>query len=172
MRFVVIVLAVLSFNATAYGQEVSDGVWAGAPVKVPAARPDALAKIFVQPTRGGAELAGYLLQLGPDRVTLLINGQRVELPLDQVQRIQAPRRSIARGARLGGLIGGVWCALICGQGVTDGRRWAAAVAVNTGVFAAIGAGIQATTPRRATLFEQAPPQVARVRPSVSWTVAF
>ena len=158
MRCVILAFVVLSSTATAFGQEISGDRRLGAPLRVPTLRPDPLTAVFVQPTGGGAELSGYLLQLGPDHVTLLIDGHHVELPLDQVQRIQTPRRTVAHGARLGGLIGGVWCVLICGQGVTSARLWAAAVAVNTGVFAAIGAGIQATTPRRATLFEQASPQ--------------
>ena len=39
------------------------------------------------------------------------------------------------------------------------------VAVNTGVFAAISAGIHAAIPGRSTIYEQTPPPAMRARPA-------
>jgi hypothetical protein len=124
----------------------------------------------------GEELHGQLLALGPQTMTLLVSGTRHELPLDSVLRVQTSGDPLKNGALIGGLVGLVWCALICGQGLDDAGYYVSAVAANTGFFMFIGMGIDASIVGRTTIYGKAsPPGAAREntpRPALSLRLRF
>ena len=52
----------------------------------------------------GEELQGYLLELSPTTLAMLVNGKRVEMPIDSVLRIDGRRDSVKNGAAIGAAI--------------------------------------------------------------------
>lgn len=152
MRFIVVALAALGQAVAAAGQD-RPGTESTLVLEQERAPRD-LAPIFVQPADGGSEFKGYLLELGPRTLKLLIDGHRVELPLDDVRRVETGGDSLKNGALIGALIGGLWCAIVCGQGLDDTTQLPAAVAVSAAFWAAVGAGIDATIPGRTTIYRR------------------
>jgi hypothetical protein len=76
----------------------------------------------------------------------------MDVRLDRVQRIDATRDSLANGAAIGAVGLGLWCAAICGQGLESGDRLPMAVAINAGLGALIGAGIDAAHKGRTPIY--------------------
>jgi hypothetical protein len=124
--------------------------------------PARLESVFVQEVDTAHEVKGKLLRIGPDTLTVLANGQTRDIALARVRRIQVVEHSVTKGAWIGGLVGGVWCAWVCGQGLDHSTGWLAVVAANAGFGAAIGAGVEAAMPKRVTIYQGAvPPVMAR-----------
>jgi hypothetical protein len=137
-----------------YGETSVHEVDEDTPVVAPAEARSHLESVFVQDVETGHEVKGQLLRIGPDTLTLRIDGQRRDMALVRVRRIQVVGHSVTKGAWIGGLIGGVWCAWVCGQGLDHSTPWLAVVAANAGFGAAVGAGVGATIPRRVTIYQQ------------------
>lgn len=117
---------------------------AGLPVRAQDLRAaGTLQRVFVLPATGHGKLEGRLLDLGHDSLALLVKGQRIEVPLKDVVRIQTPGDSVKNGALIGALVGGLWSAWLCRE--TDSRFCTAAVGIDAAFGAAIGA---ASGPRR------------------------
>ena len=114
--------------------------------------PPHLTRVSVQPMNGSQEWPGYLLSLGPNTLTLLVNGHRLELPLERVRRMQTPGDTVRNGARIGAIVAGLWCAFVCRHGLDGASHWPAAVAFTAGMGAAIGVGIDTAIPRRTTIY--------------------
>jgi hypothetical protein len=114
-----------------------------------------LESVFVQEVDTAHEVKGQLLRIGPETLTVLTNGQTHDIALARVRRIQVVEHSVTKGAWIGGLVGGVWCAWVCGQGLQHSTAWLAVVAANAGFGAAIGAGIEAAMPKRVTIYQGA-----------------
>jgi len=122
----------------------------------------------------GAETTGRLLRLTPDSIVLLVNGAERQFDAARVRRIQRRGDSLKNGAIIGAVVG-VGMGLLAG-GIADcgrddpgggcpGTR-VAALLVSTGVYAAVGAGIDALIQGRTTLYEAPPsPAPASRRPS-------
>ena len=79
---------------------------------------------------------------------------------------------VRNGALIGAIVGGAWCALVCGQALDDPGALPVAVTINAVFFAGIGAGIDAMIPGRNTIYRRAPPQSVSRRPAVSYRVRF
>jgi hypothetical protein len=106
---------------------------------------------------GGSETRGQLLRLGPDTLTLLEQGTSRDIPLADVTRIDARGDSVKNGAIIGAVVVGVWCALVCPQGL-DGYsndQLPYILGVNIGLGAAVGAGIDAMHVGRTTIYQAA-----------------
>src|SRR3954469_18318532 len=89
------------------------GAAASAQTVKPARKGD---RIVVKQTVSGEELRGRLIALSPETLSLLVKGQRVDLPMDRVLRIDATRDSVVNGAAIGAALFSGLCALTCGQG--------------------------------------------------------
>jgi hypothetical protein len=118
----------------------------------------------------GVETSGRLLRLNPDSLVLLVRDAELRLEAARVRRVQARGDSLRNGALIGGVMG-VGMGLIA-AGISDcpgddpggscpGFR-AAALLGSTGVYAGIGAGVDALVVGRTTLYEvpTAPPRSA------------
>jgi len=94
-------------------------------------------------TESGGQIQGRLVELSPESLAILTTAGRMDVPLNSLERIDATRDSLVNGAVIGGVSLGLWCAIICGQGLDSGRGLPTAVLVNAGLGALIGAGIDA-----------------------------
>jgi len=86
-------------------------------------------------------LRGRLLRAGDESITLMINGQPVDVPLARVTRIDVAGDSVLNGAVIGAVAMGGWCAAVCGQGLSRRGDRPFAILANAGLGALIGAGI-------------------------------
>ena len=132
---------------------------------------DGVADIFVQRADAGDELRGRLLQLGPDTMTLLVEGRRVSLPMSSVTRIDTPGDPVRNGALIGAIVGGAWCALICGQALDGPGALPIGIAINAAFWSGIGAGIDALVPGRKTIY-RGPPGASALGARISYRVRF
>jgi hypothetical protein len=134
----------------------------GAPGKpAPAQRP--AEEVIVTQSASGDELRGRLVELSPTTLAMLVNGQRVELPLESVLRIDARGDSVKNGAIIGAAVMGGWCAIVCGQALGGGGQYGFAVVTNAGFGALIGAGIDALHKGRTTIYSK--PAAVAVAPA-------
>jgi len=106
-------------------------------------------------TDSGGEIRGRLVNLSPETLSILAAGGRVEVPFDRVQRIDATRDSLVNGAVIGGLSLGLWCAVVCGQGLDGNDSLPMVVVANAGLGALIGAGIDAAHKGRSPIYIRA-----------------
>ena len=120
---------------------------------------------------GGVETSGKLLRLSPDSLVLLVDGAERRFEAARVTRIQRRGDSLRNGAIIGAIVGAALGFVTAGiadcpgdhpGGGCPGSR-AALFLVSTGVYAAIGTGIDALIPGRTTLYEapKAPPSAGR-----------
>ena len=130
----------------------------------------------------GVETSGRLLRLDPDSLVLLVGDMERRFDAARVKRIEKRGDSLRNGAIIGAIVGAAIGAL--GMGMADcpgsgggscpGFR-AAGVLISTGVYAAIGTGIDALVVGRTTWYEApaAAPRSARMqhRGRVSFNMA-
>lgn len=133
--------------------------------------PRGLAPVIVERADPAGELRGHLLELGPETMTLLVEGRRLDVPLFQVLRVDSGHDPVRNGALIGAIVGGVWCAVVCGQALENGGAMAAAVAINAVFLGGVGAAIDAMIPGRNTIYRRSPQQ-ASARPVLSYRVRF
>jgi len=115
----------------------------------------------VTQSTSGQELRGFLVDLSPTTLAMLVNGERVEVPLERVLRIEGGNDSVKDGAAYGAAIAGGMTALMCAQGVELQYCLPAAV-VYTGLGALAGAGVDALHKGRTTIYSKPPPAVSLV----------
>jgi hypothetical protein len=123
-------------------------------------KPGKLRSVVVQLDDTSTVVKGRLVSLNVDTVTVLVKDHKTSLPLNRVLRITVRHRdSVGNGALIGALIGGVLCALNCGQGLEHAGELPLAVASSAGTWGAAGAGIDALNRREEVIYER-----RRVRP--------
>jgi hypothetical protein len=93
-------------------------------------------------TDAGGYIHGHLIELSPESLAILTASGRMDLPLATLARIDATHDSLVNGAVIGGLSLGIWCAVVCGQGL-DGGSALPVVLANAGLGALVGAAIDA-----------------------------
>ena len=98
------------------------------------------------------DISGTLVKLTPDTVTILVDDRQVTVPLLNVRRVDVGGDSVSNGALIGAVVVGLWCALICGQGLDGDDSAPAAVLINAALGALIGAGIDAARSNRRTIY--------------------
>lgn len=146
----VALLVLIAAPRFAQGQPTLDG-WAGI-------NRSALQTVYVR-DGAGVETTGKLLALSPDSLTLLVDGAERTFGMGQIDRIQ--KRDSLKNGTIAGAIFGVAMGLLAG-GLADcsvsnrdsgcaGFR-VAMVALSTGVYAGLGAGIDAMIPGRTTIY--------------------
>ena len=123
-------------------------------------------------TPAGDEVEGRLIELGPETLVLLVDGRRVDVPLVRVIRIRTARDPLWNGAVIGGLIGGVWCALVCGQGLPGAGHYVPAVVLGAGFWAGVGVGIDAANTGQVTIYERPSAAPGAGRPRAALSVGF
>ena len=116
--------------------------------------PRDLAAVLVKLDDTAKEIKAHLVSIDTDTITLLLKDRRITLPKDRVVRIRTRRDSIRNGAAIGALIGGVMCALNCGQGLDSAGEFPLAVMFATGTWGAAGAGIDALKGSQRILYER------------------
>jgi hypothetical protein len=126
-----------------------------------------LSTVYVLDDRG-VEVSGTLVRLDPDSILLLIGGVEHRLEAARVRRIDRRGDSLRNGALIGAAVGVAMGLLAAGMsdcpgtdpgGGCAGTR-AAALVLSTGIYAAVGAGIDALVVGRTTVYE-APTASAR-----------
>ena len=117
----------------------------------------------------GIETSGKLLQLNPDSLVLLAGGVERRFELTEVSRIQK-RDSLKDGTLIGAIAGVAMGALAAGisdcPGDQPGGSCAAlrttTVALSIGVYAGLGAGVDALVRGRSTVYDAPRPSRAKV----------
>lgn len=121
------------------------------------------------------DVSGRLLALTEDSVSLLVASKRIVVPLETVKRVDVGGDPVANGAIIGGLVTGVWCAVICGQGLDSSDSLGGAVLGNAVFGMLIGAWIDGMNSNSRTVY-RAPSRRSsdRVgpRPTVTFTFHF
>ena len=133
----------LFFPAAAFAQ--------GTPAKPPPPLKTSEEVIVTQST-SGQELRGYLVELSPTTLAMLVNGQRVEVPLERVLRIEGRNDPVKNGAAIGAAVGGGLILLACGGEIAD--FCVTAGLFYTGIGALAGAGIDALHKGRTTIYRK------------------
>jgi hypothetical protein len=111
----------------------------------------------------GAETAGKLVRLNPDSIVILVDGNERRFDAARVKRVQKRGDSVKNGAIIGAIVGAVLGGISAGIADCPGSESdcggfrVAAVAISTGVYTAIGAGIDALVAGRTTLYSAPPP---------------
>ena len=138
-----------------------------AQMAVPQLTRDQLARPVVVTQEGSlAKMRGRIRSLDGEWLTIVVNGQPVDVPMVSVSRIDVAPDSLANGAFIGAIVLGLWCAKICGQGVDSQDQAGFARVMGFGIGALIGAGIDARTGRRPPIYVRAPGGSAHVGFSV------
>jgi hypothetical protein len=106
-------------------------------------------------TDSGGSIQGHLIELSPESLAILTASGRMDLPLNTLERIDATRDSLVNGAVIGGLSLGLWCAVVCGQGLGGDDSLPMVVLANAGLGALIGAGIDAAHKGRSPIYVRA-----------------
>ena len=161
----VALVSLMATPTTASGQPALDQ-WKGL-------NPSALQTVFVRDS-AGVETTGKLLALSPDSLTLLVDGVERQVDLGQIARIQ--KRDSLKNGTIAGAIVGVAMGLLSG-GLADCSNQSRSndcvgfrvgmLALSTGVYAGLGAGIDAMIPGRTTVYAapSRPASIATARSS-------
>lgn len=141
----------------------------------PGLAPSGLSTVYVLDDTG-VETSGRLLRLNPDSLVLLVDDAERRFEAARVRRIQKRGDSLRNGALIGAIVG-VAMGLV-GAGISDcpgddpggscsGTR-VALFLFSTGVYAAIGTGIDALVQGRTTLYAApaGPPSATREPPAL------
>lgn len=164
MKLCLTILAVTVIPTALFAQETPQG-WPGFDAS-------GLSTLYVLDDTG-SETAGRLLRLEPDSLVLFVNGAERRFDASRVRRIEKRGDSLRNGALIGAVVGAVLGLLNAGfsdcsgnnpSGPCPGTR-AAGFLLSTGMFAAVGTGIDALVTGRTKLYEAAPVQPAAGRKS-------
>jgi hypothetical protein len=121
-------------------------------------------EVIVTQSASGAELRGRLVELSRTSLGILVNGSRVDVPIDNVLRIEARTDSVKNGAVIGASVLGGLSLLAC-AGHRDAAFCLWSGAVNTAFGALAGAGIDALHKGRTTIYSKPAAVAFRVAPA-------
>jgi hypothetical protein len=103
----------------------------------------------------GEVLRGVVLENTDGRLSLRIGKRRVDVPVEDVRRLDLEvRDSLTDGAVIGAATLGLLCALVCGQGLDSSGDLSQAVMTNAVVGAAIGAFLDSRMNARQVVYER------------------
>lgn len=109
-------------------------------------------RVYVTLEAGEDTLAGSLLELSAESVTILLDGQTRTFPIGEVARIQRHGDPSGDGAGKGATTIGPWCLLVCGQGTGNGREFGTAVVGNAAIGVLVGWAIDRGHVGRTTIY--------------------
>lgn len=128
--------------------------------------------VIVHDTSSANEWHGVLTHLDAERATIIVGSEQRQLLLKDVLSIETEGDSVRNGAIIGAIVGTVFCAMVCGQGLDDASSYPLVVAANGAMIAAIGASIDAMIPGRTSLYRQPRDRTRSRKPALSWTWRF
>ena len=111
-------------------------------------------QVIVTQTASGEELHGRLVELSSTSLAILVDGRRVEIPVENVLRIDVRNDSLKNGAIIGGAVMAGLTGLGC-VGLDDAAACAYVLAVNTGVGVLGGIAIDALHKGRTPIYIKA-----------------
>jgi hypothetical protein len=139
----------------------------------PAAAQDTFKQVWVTQSSSGEVVHGRIVDLSPESLTILTaDNRRVDMPLDRVLRIEARGDSLKNGAVIGALVLGTVVALTCAEVSDSGGGCITAVALDAGMGALIGAGLDALNGGRSTLYARPASAPAGHAASVKFKLKF
>ena len=129
----------------------------------------AKSEVFVLLASTPVEIHGRFIAFDATALTMEADGRSFSFPSNEVLRIDTiggvNRTKLRRGALIGGLVTGAWCALVCGQALDKSDPPLAAIAlVNGGIGAAVGSLIGLDHDGRKTIYKSAGTGAAISRP--------
>jgi hypothetical protein len=113
-------------------------------------------EVVVTQSTSGTEVRGRIVELSPTALAMLVDGKRVDMPMNTILRIEGPTDSVKDGAFIGA---GVFLGLIALSSATigaEGSNRGQAILFFTGIGALVGAGIDAGHQGRATIYSKPP----------------
>jgi hypothetical protein len=152
MRTILMLVLALALASSVAGQEST-----APPLE---SEPSDVKPVYVMQRGPGQELRGRLLQLGPETMTMLVEGQRRTVSLDDVLRVQVAGDSVKNGTVIGAIVMGVWGAV--GWHLQRGSELALMTTLNAGFGALMGAGIDAGISGRTTIYSRPAPSANTV----------
>ena len=118
-------------------------------------------EVIVTQSASGTELRGRMVELSRTTLGMLVNGTRVDVPIENVLRIDARTDSVRNGALIGGGIFLGLATLTCATGFADEpAQCAAGIVFNTLFGTLAGAGIDAMHKGRTTIYSKPPAGMA------------
>ena len=124
-------------------------------------------EVFLTHTGSGQIVRGRLIELSPTSVAMLVDGRRVDVPIEDVLRIDVQGDSVKDGAIIGaGVMVGL-TGLSCAA-VADAGYCVTALIFNTGIGALVGAGIDALHKGRTPIYIKAGKTSAGLQLRFSW----
>lgn len=130
-----------------------------------ASRPHSGEEVIVTQSTSGQEIRGHIVELSATTLALLVNGQRVEVPIDRVLRIDARHDSVKNGAAIGALVLGGLAGLGCLATVGSSGICATGVTLYAGLGALAGAGVDALHKGRTTIYSKPSPVSLALAPA-------
>ena len=118
-------------------------------------------EVIVTQSTSGTELRGRLVELSKTTLGILVNGSRVDVPIDNVLRIDARTDSVRNGALIGGGVMLGLATITCATGFADDPgHCATGIVFNTLFGVLAGAGIDALHKGRTTIYSKPPSTMA------------
>src|SRR6478736_769426 len=118
-------------------------------------KPEIAEGVIVVQAGSGEELHGRLLELSSASLAILVDGRRVDVPIDDVLRIDSRTDSVKDGAIIGAVVAGGLVGLTCGGFEGGAAACVTATIVDAGFGALIGAGIDALHKGRTPIYIKA-----------------
>lgn len=113
-------------------------------------------EVVVTQSSSGEELRGHLVELSPTTLAILVDGgRRVDVPIENVLRIDVRNDSLKNGAIIGGAVMGGLSVLACAGFAESAGECATALVFNTGFGVLLGAGIDALHKGRTPIYVKA-----------------
>lgn len=128
-------------------------------------------EVTVTQSASGQELRGFLVELSPTTLAMLVDGKRVEVPIERVLRIEGLNDSVKNGAAIGAAVMGGLTLLGCGQSLGSSGVCVTAAILYTGIGALVGAGVDALHKGRTTIYSKPAGMALAVAPTRKGGVA-
>jgi hypothetical protein len=122
--------------------------------------------VIVTQSASGQELRGHIVELSATTLAMLVEGKRVEMPLENVVRIEGQNDSLKNGAIIGaGVMAGLTAIGYAAGGCRRSTVCASNAIINVGLGALIGTSIDALHKGRTTIYSKPAAVSLAVAPS-------
>jgi hypothetical protein len=130
------------------------------------------AEVIVTQSASGEELRGRIVELSKTTLGILVDGHRVDLPIDNVLRIDTRTDSVKNGAFIGGGVFLGLAAFACAAGFApDAAQCATGAFFNTLFGTLAGVGIDALHRGRTTIYRKPAAVAIGVAPAAKGAAA-
>jgi hypothetical protein len=130
-------------------------------------QPQTAEDVVVMQAGSGEELQGRLLELSAATLAILVDGRRVDMPMEDVLRIDTRHDPVWNGFTIGAVIAGGLVGLACAS-ADGGRACVPATIVDAGLGGLIGAGIDALHKGRTPIYIKAGKTSSAVQIGIRW----